>query len=289
MQSIELVSEHACHGGFQAFYRHDSRVIGLPMRFSVFRPPQAKPGSGPALIYLAGLTCTEETFAMKAGAQRIAAELGMLLISPDTSPRDTGIKDEAADWEFGSGAGFYVNATREPWTKFFRMEDYIVHELREIVINYFHVAPRRLGIFGHSMGGHGALILALRHQDVFRSVSALAPIAAPSQCAWGRKAFAGYFGDDEETWRAHDASALMRRSRRPFPEGILVDQGLGDKFLQSQLLLEEFEEACKVADQPLELRRHAGYDHGYYFVSSFVQDHLRFHAERLCASCSPHG
>jgi S-formylglutathione hydrolase len=281
MADIETIGEHACFGGVQGFYRHHSSAIGLPMRFAVFRPPQSARASVPALIYLAGLTCTEETFPVKAGAQRIASELGLMLIAPDTSPRNTGIEGEAVDWEFGSGAGFYLDATRAPWSRFFRMEDYVTRELRAIATGRFGADAGRLGIFGHSMGGHGALTLALRHPDLFRCVSALAPIAAPSRCPWGRKAFEGYLGNDETDWLEHDASALMRNSSRPFPHGILVDQGLSDKFLQDQLMPGEFEAACAAANQPLTLRRHANFDHGYYFVATFVEDHLRFHAERL--------
>ena len=282
--SIETLSEHACFGGVQGFYRHVSSSIGLPMRFSVYQPPQAKAGPLPALFYLAGLTCTEETFPIKAGAQRIAAELGVVLIAPDTSPRNTGIEGEANDWDFGTGAGFYLNATQAPWNTYFRMEDYVVHELRNIAVANFGADPQRLGIFGHSMGGHGALTLALRHPGVYQSVSALAPIAAPSQCPWGQKAFMGYLGSDRAAWLQHDASALMEKAHTPYPQGILIDQGLSDKFLtEQQLLPERFEQACKAAAQPLTLRRHAGYDHGYYFISSMVQDHVRFHSECLKA------
>jgi S-formylglutathione hydrolase len=233
------------------------------------------------LFYLAGLTCTEETFPIKAGAQRVAAELGLMLVAPDTSPRRTGIEGEAAEWDFGTGAGFYLDATQAPWAPHFRMESYVVDELRTLVIERFGADPARLGLFGHSMGGHGALTLALRYPGVYRSLSAFAPIAAPAQCPWGEKAFSRYLGSDRETWKAHDASELMRGARTPYPQGILVDQGLADKFLAEQLKPELFERACAEAAQPLTLRRHAGYDHGYYFIASFVEDHLRWHAERL--------
>jgi S-formylglutathione hydrolase len=281
---IETLSEHASFGGMQGFYRHASSSIGLPMRFAVYLPPQAKAGPLPALFYLAGLTCTEETFPIKAGAQRVAAELGLILIAPDTSPRNTGIEGEAKDWDFGAGAGFYLNATQAPWDKHFRMEDYVVHELRNIAVTNFGADPQRLGIFGHSMGGHGALTLALRHPGVYQSVSAFAPIAAPSQCPWGHKAFTGYLGNDRAVWLQHDASALMEKAHTPYPQGILIDQGWSDKFLtEQQLLPERFEQACKTATQPLTLRRHPGYDHGYYFISSWMEDHLRFHCARLTA------
>jgi S-formylglutathione hydrolase len=276
----ELISEHACFGGLQRFYRHDSVAIGLPMRFSVFLP-QAAPGARlPAMFYLAGLTCNEETFMTKAGAQRYAAREGMILIAPDTSPRGTGIPGEADDWEFGAGAGFYVDALIEPWSKHYRMYSYLL-ELRELVVAELPVDPGRTGIFGHSMGGHGALVLALRNPELFRSVSAFAPIAAPSLCPWGEKAFTGYLGADPAAWRRYDASELMRTMQSPFPQGILIDQGLGDKFLATQLRPEVFENACAQAGQRLALRRHARYDHGYYFVSTFMEDHLRFHRENL--------
>lgn len=276
--TIEVISEHACFGGVQGFYRHASTSIGLPMQFSVFKPPQAKAGPVPALFYLAGLTCTEETFAIKAGAQRVAAQLGLMLIAPDTSPRNTGIADEAKDWDFGAGASFYINATVQPWARHYCMQDYVVHELRTIAVQQLGADPHKLGIFGHSMGGHGALTLALKHPGIYTSASAFAPICAPTACAWGRKALAGYLGDNPGDWERHDASALMALAHTPYPHGILVDQGLDDKFLaQQQLLPERFEQACAAAKQPLTLRRHAGYDHGYYFVSSFIEDHLRFH------------
>ncbi|TWI67688.1 S-formylglutathione hydrolase [Pseudoduganella lurida] len=279
---LELVSEHACYGGVQRFYKHDSRAIGLPMRFSVFLPPRADDAPLPALFYLAGLTCNEETFMIKAGAQRMAAELGLVLIAPDTSPRGANVPGEAEAWDFGVGAGFYLDATQQPWARHYRMESYL-HEVRELVVAELPVAADRIGIFGHSMGGHGALTLALRRPDLFRSVSAFAPIAAPSQCPWGHKAFTGYLGADRAAWAEHDASALMANSVKPFPHGILVDQGLADKFLAEQLYPEAFEAACAQAGQPLTLRRHEGYDHGYYFISTFVEDHLRWHAPQLAA------
>jgi S-formylglutathione hydrolase len=282
-----VLSEHACFGGVQRFYQHDSAAIGLPMRFSVYLPPGAESqqdGQGrrlPVMFYLAGLTCTEETFMTKAGAQRVAAELGMILVAPDTSPRGAGVPGEADSWDFGVGAGFYLDAAQEPWARHYRMHSYIL-ELRELVLATLPADPQRVGVFGHSMGGHGALTLALRHPDLFRSVSAFAPIAAPIRSPWGKKAFGGYLGPDESAWRAHDATELVKDAGRAvFPKGILVDQGLADKFLAEQLYPEAFEEACAAAGQPLELRRHAGYDHGYYFISTFVEDHLRFHRRNL--------
>ncbi|QDD65108.1 S-formylglutathione hydrolase [Herbaspirillum seropedicae] len=279
---LETLSEHGCFGGVQGYYRHASPAIGLDMRFSVFVPPQASKGSPlPVLFYLAGLTCTEETFMIKAGAQRVAAELGVILVASDTSPRGAGIAGESDSWDFGVGAGFYLDATQAPWSQHYRMESYVVDDLRRAVLDNFPADAQRMGVFGHSMGGHGALTLALRHRDVYRSVSAFAPIAAPINCAWGQKAFSHYLGTDRQAWKQHDASELMRALQTPFPQGILIDQGLADKFLAEQLLPERFEAACKEASQPLSLRRHAGYDHGYYFIESFMEDHLRFHHANL--------
>ncbi len=280
---LELLSEHACFGGVQRYYRHDSRAIGLPMRFSVFIPMHQQDQKLPALLYLAGLTCTEETFMTKAGAQRVAAQEGIMLIAPDTSPRGAGVPDETDSWDFGVGAGFYIDATQEPWQQHYRMESYI-HELREIVCAELAADAGRIGIFGHSMGGHGALTLALKRPDLFRSVSAFAPIAAPSLCPWGKKAFTGYLGEDRSAWARHDASVLMAGLRTPYPAGILIDQGRADKFLTEQLYPEIFEAAYHSATQPLQLRRHAGYDHGYYFIATFMEDHIRFHSERLKAA-----
>jgi S-formylglutathione hydrolase len=274
---LELISEHACFGGVQRFYSHASDAIGLPMRFSVFLPEQA--GKLPALFYLAGLTCNEETFMTKAGAQRVAAELGMILVAPDTSPRGAGVDGEAAAWDFGVGAGFYVDATEAPWSRHYKMYSYVL-ELVQLVTSTLPVDAGRVGIFGHSMGGHGALMLALKNPDLFRSVSAFAPICAPSRCPWGKKAFDGYLGS-VEAGAQYDASILMAGFKRPFPGGILIDQGLGDKFLAEQLYPEAFEEACARAEQPLLLRRQPAYDHGYYFISTFIEDHLRFHAALL--------
>ncbi len=276
------MSEHGCFGGKQSFYKHDSKEIGLPMRFSVFLPPQAVQGPVPALIYLAGLTCNEETFMTKAGAQCMAAELGLALISPDTSPRGAGVPGESESWDFGVGAGFYLDASHTPWSKNWRMESYITQELLPLVTQKFAVDAQRIGIFGHSMGGHGALTLALRHPALFKSVSAFAPICAPTQCPWGRKAFTGYLGADESRWATHDATSLMRQfSSAPYPGGILIDQGLADKFLAEQLHPHLFEAACAAAKQPLTVRYNAGYDHGYYFIASFMADHLRRHAQQL--------
>ena len=284
--TTRLISEHACFGGVQRFYQHDSATVGLPMKFSVFLPPQTlmdeAGGKVPALIYLAGLTCNEETFMTKAGAQRLAASLGLALIAPDTSPRGANLAGETESWDFGLGAGFYLDATQMPWSQHYRMESYITEELLPLLGATLPIKPGRIGIFGHSMGGHGALTLALRHPGLFKSVSAFAPICAPSQCPWGRKAFTGYLGPDTTRWARHDASALMASlSTAPYPGGILIDQGLADKFLDAQLHPHLFEAACEKAGQALQLRRHAGYDHGYYFIASFMADHLNHHARQL--------
>ena len=278
---FELISEHACFGGVQRFYRHASTEIGLSMRFGVYLPPQAQQGPVPALFYLAGLTCTEETFAIKAGAQRLAAQYGIALITPDTSPRGAGVEGESAAWDLGVGAGFYVDATQAPWAGHYRMDSYITRELYAAVLAQLPLDAKRIGIFGHSMGGHGALTLALRNPGLFRSVSAFAPIAAPTRCPWGEKAFSAYLGADRETWKQYDASELVAQAGCVFPDGILIDQGLSDGFLAEQLLPHVFEAACEQAGQPLTLRRHAGYDHGYYFISTLIEDHLRHHAAIL--------
>ena len=279
---IELISEHACFGGVQRYYQHASSTIGLPMRFSVFLPAQAAQDSVPALVYLAGLTCNEETFMTKAGAQRYAAEHGLALIASDTSPRGANLPGEADAWDFGLAAGFYIDATQTHWATHYRMESYLVHELLPQLSMHLPIDGTRLGITGHSMGGHGALTLALKYPDLFRSVSAFAPICAPTQCPWGQKAFTGYLGADTAAWQAHDATALMaRQTRAPFPAGILIDQGLGDKFLAEQLHPHLLEAACAQVGQAITLRRHAGYDHGYYFVSTFMADHVAHHAAAL--------
>lgn len=280
-----MLTEHSCFGGVQRFYRHDSREIGLPMRFGLYLPPQALDANSaavPVLMFLAGLTCTEETFAIKAGAQRLAAELGLALLTPDTSPRGANLEGEADSWDFGVGAGFYLDASAEPWSSHWRMESYLLRELLPLVHAEYRLDAKRTGIFGHSMGGHGALTLALRHPGVFASLSAFAPIAAPTQCPWGQNAFDGYLGEDRGSWAAHDASELMRKQARPpYPGGILVHQGLADQFLKVQLQPEQFEAACAAVGQTLDLRREPDYDHSYYFIASFVDQHLRFHARQL--------
>jgi S-formylglutathione hydrolase len=276
---LTTLAEHASFGGVQGFYQHDSAVIGRPMRFGVYRPPQAAHGPVPVLTYLAGLTCNEETFAIKAGAQGLAAELGLMVVTPDTSPRGTGIEGADAAWDFGTAAGFYLDATAEPWARHWRMESWLMQELPALLATNFPVRSGPQGLFGHSMGGHGALTLALRHPGRFASVSAIAPICAPTQCPWGQKAFSGYLGEDRSAWAAHDATELVKAGARLPP--LLVDQGLADKFLAEQLHPGLFEAACAAAGQPLTLRRHAGYDHGYYFIQTVVAEHLRHHAAAL--------
>jgi S-formylglutathione hydrolase len=279
---MRTITKTQCFGGVQGYYQNESDAIGSPMKFSVYIPPQALEAPVPVLFFLAGLTCTEETFMIKAGAQRYAAEHGIMLVAPDTSPRNTGFAGVADHWDFGDGAGFYLDATEAPWNQRFRMESYLVQDLLPLIMAEFPARAGSVGIFGHSMGGHGALTLALRHPDLFRSVSAFAPITAPMQSPWGQKAFGLYLGADQEAWREHDACELMAQRSSQLTSGILIDQGLNDQFLrQKQLLPELFEAACEKAGQPLSLRRHAGYDHGYYFIASFMHDHLAFHAEQL--------
>jgi S-formylglutathione hydrolase len=279
LSKITVISEHACFDGVQGYYSHESAAVGGTMRFSVFRPPQSRRGKVPVLTYLAGLTCTEETFAIKAGAQRVAAELGLMLVAPDTSPRGAGVPGEDADWDLGTGAGFYVDATRAPWARHYRMYSYVTEELPAAIAAGFPAAMDRHGIFGHSMGGHGALVCALRNPGRYRSLSAFAPIAAPTRAPWGIKAFSAYLGEPRDAWREWDASELMRQ--RPFGGPILVDQGLADTFLAEQLQPERLEEAARASGQDLTLRRHAGYDHGYFFIATFVADHLHHHARKL--------
>jgi S-formylglutathione hydrolase len=277
--NLETLSEHRRFGGKTGFYKHRSEACAAEMRFAVFVPPQAAQRRVPVLYYLAGLTCTEETFMVKAGAQRAAAEHGLILVAPDTSPRATGITGEDEDWDLGTGAGFYLDATADPWNAHYRMYSYVTQELPALVLENFSARKGAMGVFGHSMGGHGALTCALKNPDLYVSVSAFAPVVAPMKVPWGKKAFTNYLGRDEEAWRGYDASELVRE--RPFADGreILVDQGTADEFLGEQLRPEVFEEACAEAGQLLTLRRHEGYDHGYYFVSTFVEDHVRHHAE----------
>ncbi|WP_028080586.1 S-formylglutathione hydrolase [Solimonas soli] len=277
--TIATRSAHACCGGVQGFYSHASAQTGTTMNFAVFQPPQAKSGAVPALYFLAGLSCTDETFMIKAGAQRYAAELGLMLVACDTSPRGVELPGDREHWDFGVGAGFYLDASASPWAAHYRMGSYIDSELPEIIEAHFPARRDVRGIFGHSMGGHGALVTALRHPQRWHSVSAFAPISNPIAVPWGQKAFTRYLGDDRSRWNAWDASVLMRE--RPYPREILVDQGEADAFLERELRPQTLEAAAAASGQALRLRRHAGYDHSYWFIQSFVADHLLHHAATL--------
>jgi S-formylglutathione hydrolase len=280
--TLNLISEHGCFGGLQRFYSHESRECRTEMRFSVYVPPQAEQREVPVLYYLAGLTCTEETFMIKAGAQRLAAELGLMLVAPDTSPRKARMPGDDASWDFGLGAGFYVDAIQSPWSQHYRMYSYVTRELPEIVQSLGGALADRQGIFGHSMGGHGALVCALRNPDRYLCVSAFAPIAAPMQCPWGQKAFSGYLGEDRAAWREYDASELIAITRYPRP--ILIDQGDRDKFLVEQLKPAMFVDAARQSGAQVQYRLIQGYDHGYYFIATLMEDHLRHHARQLISA-----
>lgn len=274
---METLQSHKVHGGTLTYRRHDSAATGTAMRFSIFVPPGE--GPFPVLIWLSGLTCTEDNFTTKAGAYAAAAKHGVVLVAPDTSPRGDGVPDDPA-YDLGQGAGFYVDAVQEPWDRHFQMETYVTRDLLEAVADSAPVDPARRGISGHSMGGHGALTLALRHPDLFKSVSAFAPICAPKRCDWGRKAFTAYLGDDQRTWADHDATRLIETGESVFDD-ILVDQGTADSFLKDQLKPELLEAACAAAGQKLTLRMQEGYDHSYFFIASFIAEHVAWHAARL--------
>lgn len=280
---IETLSETSCFGGRIGFYRHASSSNNCDMQFSVFVPPQAADGKVPVLTFLSGLTCTEENFMVKSGAQRVAAELGLMLVSPDTSPRGQGVPDDPDDdYDFGLAAGFYLNATQEPWSKHYHMYDYITQELPEIVFGNFAGDAERHGLTGHSMGGHGALTIGLRNPGTYRSLSAFAPICTTLHSPWGQKALGYYMGSDTSDWKNYDACEVARSvSDVSVYDRILVDQGADDPFLSEQLKPELLQAACAESGLPLELRMHEGYDHGYYFISTFIEDHLKHHAERL--------
>ncbi len=279
---LETINEYACFGGKQGFYRHTSAETKTPMRFAVFTPPQATKGKVPIVWFLAGLTCTEENFTVKAGAQRVAAELGLMLVAPDTSPRGEGVPgDPDNSYDFGLGAGFYLDATQAPWSTHYRMYSYITRELPDVIAKHFPANMQRQGIAGHSMGGHGALTIALKNPKQYSSVSAFAPIVAPSQVPWGQKALGRYLGEDRAAWRAYDTVALIEDGHR-VPK-MLIDQGDADKFLKEQLQPERLADVCKAKGIECQLRLQPGYDHSYYFIASFVEDHLRWHAAALKA------
>ncbi|MBD2611998.1 S-formylglutathione hydrolase [Nostoc punctiforme FACHB-252] len=280
MPSLNLISEYKSFGGKVGFYSHASSTCKGEMRFAIYQPPQATQQPVPILYFLSGLTCTEENFMVKAGGvQRFAAEYGLILVAPDTSPRHTGIPGEDDDWDFGTGAGFYVDATEEPWLQYYQMYSYVVQELPAVITANFPARSDKQSIFGHSMGGHGALVCAMRNPQLYKSVSAFAPITAPMRCPWGQKIFSGYLGSDKETWRAYDASELVKKVG--YHSSILIDQGTVDKFLAEQLMPEVFEQACADVNQPLNLRYQEGYDHSYHFISTFIEDHIRHHAIAL--------
>ena len=281
-ETPKVVAQNLCFGGVQGVYTHAAAETRCAMRFGVFMPPQARAARVPVLYWLSGLTCTEENFIVKAGAQRIAAELGIAIVVPDTSPRGLGIPGESDAYDFGLGAGFYVDATQAPWSAGYRMYSYVTKELPAYVAERFAVDTARTGIFGHSMGGHGAMTIALKHPDRYRSVSAFAPIASPMRCPWGEKALTGYLGPDRATWREYDTTALIADRGWGGPP-LLVDQGTSDPFLERELKPELLREACSAAKVALDLRMRDGYDHSYFFIATFIEDHLRFHARHLLA------
>jgi S-formylglutathione hydrolase len=284
VSALELVSQSRCFDGTQAVYRHPSEETRTPMRFSAFLPPQVERGGrAPIVWWLSGLTCSEENFTVKAGAQRVAAELGLLVIAPDTSPRGADVPDDPA-YDFGQGAGFYVDATAEPWARNFRMRSYIERELPALVKAELPADMSRQSIMGHSMGGHGALTIALRNPGRFKAVSAFAPISSPMRCPWGEKALGGYLGEDREAWKDYDATALIEGGARL--RDLLVDQGTADGFLETQLKPELLKDACDKAGIQLTLRMREGYDHSYFFIATFIEDHLRWHAARLAGEAA---
>jgi len=278
---IEQLGVSKSFGGWTKMFSHPSAICGGEMKFSVFLPPQAESGTVPVLYWLSGLTCNHENFISKAGAQQYAAQAGIMLVAPDTSPRGAEVEGEDEAYDLGTGAGFYINATAEKWEKYYRMEDYIMQELPEIIRSNFPVVEGRESIFGHSMGGHGALTLALKHPGRFRSVSAFSPICAPSQCPWGEKAFTNYLGENREVWKKHDANELIQNSTLEIP--LLIDQGADDPFLEKELNFELFRKTCEKRNQKLTARLQTGYDHSYYFIATFMEDHLQHHAKALIA------
>lgn len=276
---MQMLEEHRCYGGWQQRWQHHSATLNCPMTFSLFLPPEGKKTPPPVLYWLSGLTCNDENFTTKAGAQRVAAELGIVLVMPDTSPRGEDVANDAG-YDLGQGAGFYLNATQAPWAAHFRMYDYLRNELPALIEAEFNVSDRR-AISGHSMGGHGALMLALKNPGYYCSASAFAPIVNPSRVPWGQKAFSAYLGDDKARWAEWDSTELLLASRSADAIPMLIDQGDNDQFLADQLQPAVFAEAARQKDWPLTLRIQPGYDHSYYFIASFIEDHLRFHAEYL--------
>lgn len=277
---IEQIANQKSFNGWQQRYKHQSTALNCEMHFSIYLPPQAEHGPVPVLYWLSGLTCTDENFVQKAGAQKYAAKYGIAIVAPDTSPRGDGVPDDPeGKWDFGLGAGFYVNATQAPWSEHYQMYDYITQELPVLIKANFLVDHDRVGIFGHSMGGHGALTIGLKNPQHYRSISAFSPICAPMQCPWGEKAFTHYLGEDRDLWRDYDASELILKAIDKKP--ILVDQGAADSFLSEQLKPDLLKTVCDKADYPLQLHVHPDYDHSYFFVASFMESHIRFHAERL--------
>ena len=281
MPAADLIERTKLFDGWLERYEHSSQSCNCRMRFAIYLPPQAEHGPVPTLYWLSGLTCTEENFMIKAGAQRYAAEQGIALVAPDTSPRGEDVPDEADAWDFGTGAGFYVDAVQEPWSRHYNIYSYVVRELPALIERRFPVMPDRKSVSGHSMGGHGALIVALKNPGAYRSVSAFAPVSAPMRCPWGQKAFRGYLGDDRETWQAYDATYLIGQTETRLP--LLIEQGDADEFLDEQLKPDLLRQACAARDYPLDLRIREGYDHSYYFISTFIGDHVLYHALALKA------
>ena len=279
---MNLVSTSFCFAGEQRRYAHRSGVLGCDMHFSLYLPPAVRSGPVPIIYWLSGLTCTDENFVTKAGAQRYAAERGVAIVAPDTSPRGVDVPDDPdGNWDFGLGAGFYLDASQSPWSEHYQMESYVTEELPAVLAGIQGLDGSRTGIMGHSMGGHGALSLSLRHPDLYMSVSAFAPICAPTRCPWGEKAFSHYLGDDMEAWHAHDTCSLIAKAKEKLP--LLVDQGEGDPFLKNQLMPDRLREACADHDYPLNLRMHPGYDHSYFFIATFIGEHIAHHAAALDA------
>ena len=276
---MEIFASNKSFGGWNKMFSHFSESCGGIMKCSIYIPPKADLEKVPVLYWLSGLTCTHENFITKAGAQQTASELGLILVAPDTSPRGAGVDGEDDHYDLGTGAGFYINATSEKWAQNYRMEDYIIHELPKVIKENFPVLSERQAILGHSMGGHGALTLALKHPGLFRSISAFAPICAPSQCPWGQKAFTEYLGDDQMEWLKHDANQMMKTTNMKTP--MLIEQGSADEFLERELNFELFRETCSNRNYPATFHIREGYDHSYYFIATFIGDHRRFHSEQL--------